>query len=153
MHLFVQTKGGSNRSCTAASAHSHSSDRQQHEEAQLRFDARDGTAASAGEQGRPASGTSAITLHYSSGWRQPTMLYSLQGADWTRCTLEPVGLCAAHPGHLPSEHMQGDGAAMLHASWQQWSAVWPLWLDRPMLHRWRRQGSGSQPPSGSTGPQ
>ena len=84
------TRGGSKQVRILARADSRSSSRQQDEEAQLRFDDRDGSAVPSGEQTAAANGASAITLHYSSGWRQPTMLYSLQGADWVRCTLEPV---------------------------------------------------------------
>lgn len=84
------TSGGSNQVRTTASAHGRSSSRQQPDEAQLRFDDRDGSAVPSGEQTSAVNGASAITLHYSSGWQQPTMLYSLQGADWVRCPLDPV---------------------------------------------------------------
>jgi len=64
---------------------------QQHdEEAHLRFDGGQNGAAEPATPATAADGAAAITLHYASGWRAPTMLYSLQGGDWDSCELAEV---------------------------------------------------------------
>ena len=63
----------------------------QQQKAQLRFSGTDATLSE--EQhalARDADGAPAVMLHYHSGWRQPTILYSLQGAEWKRQQLDEV---------------------------------------------------------------
>lgn len=88
----LQTTSGSCRQQIVASAHADPppGQQQQHEEARLRFGGSEDDAVPSGVPSATGNGASAITLHYSSGWQRPTMLYSLQGAEWTDCTMDAV---------------------------------------------------------------
>lgn len=40
--------------------------------------------------------TDVVELYYSTGWQDPTILYSVQGGEWERIPMHQVATCTMH---------------------------------------------------------
>mmetsp|Transcript_13029 Transcript_13029/g.39460 ORF Transcript_13029/g.39460 Transcript_13029/m.39460 type:complete len:458 (-) Transcript_13029:370-1743(-) len=84
---------GQQRGFTSPNASSHGAVLRRTPVEEVQFAGREdqsGAAATSPDVDVHAHGYSSLTLHYSTGWTQPTMLFSLQGGDWQERSLDEV---------------------------------------------------------------